>query len=61
MNQYLERLLSETNRFDFSQQGILLNEWGKANSPADLNLSGRVEGMDLAFLLWGWQQPIPQR
>jgi hypothetical protein len=35
---------------------LLLNAWGSAKGPADINRDGAVNGVDLAILLgqWGW-------
>jgi hypothetical protein len=33
---------------------MLLAAWSAARHPADLDLSGEVDGADLAFMLAGW-------
>ncbi|MFO0873681.1 MAG: hypothetical protein U0575_06880 [Phycisphaerales bacterium] len=34
--------------------GVMLSEWGNANSPADLNCDGMVDGADLGVMLAAW-------
>ncbi|MCA9286296.1 MAG: DUF4397 domain-containing protein [Phycisphaerales bacterium] len=46
--------LNGNGMVDGKDLGLLLEDWGRADSPADLNGDGTVDGQDLGLLLANW-------